>query len=447
MKKINCGISTSIVESSGTSNYTVRIRVSYGGKRVDLRPGITLESKDQWKDHRVKRGCNVDGVGFNIINRRLSQCEDLVEDYFEQCEENSLDPSLDELRLWFNAEVSKTVDSDEPTVLPRLQVARKSFFELYKEFIEYMNARLKRKTCKAESIEPYLHLKNRLYEYDKTISLESLTAQKMDGFICHLAKTMFNESILKYLKYLKCFVEWADEEGYSVNKEYYRYQVVLKKCVKQVRFLTIEEIEILWNLELNTSALRETRDLFVFQCYTALRYSDLKTLRRENFVYHGDGNLYLRKETLKCRTVVDFRLPIIAKIIYERYNNHLYKGGLVFPVISNQKYNRHLKELGRMAKLQGQWKDIHYRLDKQEISWTDKADLESHIGRRSFICMAYNEGMELERIAAITGHKHIEDLKPYIQAMHKLTDPVIDAIDEMDKDRSMKIVETNRTVA
>ena len=302
MKKINYGISTSIVESSGTSNYTVRIRVSYGGKRVDLRPGITLESKDQWKDHRVKRGCNVDGVGFNIINRRLSRCEELVEDYFAQCEENNLDPSLDELRQWFNAEVSKKEYSDEPTALPRIQVAQKSFFELYKEFIEYMNARLKRKTCKAESIEPYLHLKNRLYEYDKTISLESLTAQKMDGFICHLAKTMFNESILKYLKYLKCFVEWADEEGYSVNKEYYRYQVVLKKCVKQVRFLTIEEIEILWNLELNTSALRETRDFFVFQCCTALRYSDLKTLRSEDFVYHSDGNLYLRKETLKCKS-------------------------------------------------------------------------------------------------------------------------------------------------
>ena len=87
MKKINYGISTSIVESSGTSNYTVRIRVSYGGKRVDLRPGITLESKDQWKDHRVKRGCNVDGVGFNITNRRLSRCEELVEDDFAQCEE------------------------------------------------------------------------------------------------------------------------------------------------------------------------------------------------------------------------------------------------------------------------------------------------------------------------------------------------------------------------
>lgn len=447
MKKINYGISTSIVESSGTSNYTVRIRVSYGGKRVDLRPGITLESKDQWKDHRVKRGCNVDGVGFNIINRRLSQCEDLVEDYFEQCEENSLDPSLDELRLWFNAEVSKTVDSDEPTVLPRLQVAQKTFFELYNEFIEYMNARLKRKTNRAESIEPYLHLENRLYEYDKTISLESLTAQKMDGFICHLANTMFNESILKYLTYLKCFVKWAIEKGYSVNKEYNKYQSELKKCDIQVKFLTEEEIDKLWNLELNTSALRETRDFFVFQCYTALRYSDLKTLRREDFVYHSDGRLYLRKETLKCRTDVDFRLPMRAKVIYERYSYHLYKGGAAFPVLSNQKYNKHLKELGHIAKLQGQWKDIHYRLDKQEVSLTDKADLESHTGRRSFICMAYNAGMTLEQIAAITGHKHIEDLKPYIQATHKLTDPVIDAIDKMDKERSMKIVETNRTVA
>jgi len=448
MKKVNYGISTSIVKSRGTSNYTVRIRVSCGGKRVDLRPGITLDSKDQWKDHRVKRGCNVDGVGFNIINRRIAQCEELVYDYFAQCEENGLDPSLDELRLWFNAEVSKTVDSDEPTVIPRLQVAQKTFFELYKEFIEDMKLRQKDGNHKEESIEPYQQLENRLYEFDPNLSLESLNRKKMIGFIEHLAKTMYNDAINKRLTYLRCFINWAEDNGYSVNKEYKKFKPSLREAQKEVRFLTEEEVDALWHLELHTSAMQETRDLFLFQCYTALRYSDLKSLRRTDLVYDSDGRLYIhKKETQKQKTIIDFKLPYRAQMIYERYSKYLYKDDAAFPVISNQKYNKHLKELGHLAHLQGQWKDTQYRYDKKEEVYSDRADLESHCGRRTFICMAYNAGMTMEQIAEITGHKCIEDLKPYIQATHKLTNNVIDAIDKMDKDRSMKIVESNRTVA
>ena len=102
MKETNFGMRTSIVASSGTSNYIVRIRVSYSGKRVELRPGIRIESKNQWKYNRVKNGCKVFKQNSYDINRRLIRCEDLVDYYFEQCEQNHLEPSLDELRLWFN---------------------------------------------------------------------------------------------------------------------------------------------------------------------------------------------------------------------------------------------------------------------------------------------------------------------------------------------------------
>ena len=447
MSKITYGISTSIIaSSSSTSNYIVRIRVTYCGGRIDLRPGIRLEAKDQWQDHRVKRGCKVYGQSYNDLNRRLTRYEEWIDEYFLTCEEHHLDPSLDELRLWFNKEVSRKDDSKELSAIPRLVSTKKTFFELYKDFIKEMKIRHEDALCKEDAIEPYLQLENRLLEFDKNLTIESLNRKKMIEFIKHLSLSMYNDAINKRLTYLRCFANWAEDHDYMVNKEYWRYNPRLREAVKEIRFLTIEEVDRLWNLELKTSSMDVTRDMFLFQCYTALRYSDLKSLTREDF-YSEDGNLCLRKITQKQKTKIDFKLPQRAKIIYEKYSMYLYENNAAFPVISNSKYNKHLKELGRLAGIKGKWKDIQYRLNKSEVVYTDRADLESHCGRRTFICMAYNAGMSLEQIAEITGHKCIEDLKPYIKATHKLTNNVIDAIDSINNERRMKMSKIDRTVA
>ena len=444
MIKITYGISTSIV--SNRTSYIVRIRVTYGGDRIDLRPGIRLEAKDQWQDHRVKRGCKVYGQSYNDLNRKLTRYEEWIDYYFLTCEENSLDPSLDELRLWFNSEVSHEGESKEHIAIPRLATVQKTFYELYQDFLVDMKIRHQDAQCKEDAIEPYLQLENRLLEFDKNLSLETLTRKKMKAFINHLSLSMYNDAINKRLTYLRCFTNWAEDHDYMVNKEYWRYNPRLREAVKEVRFLTIEEVDRLWNLELKTSSMDVTRDMFLFQCYTALRYSDLKSLTREDF-YSEDGNLCLRKITQKQKTKIDFKLPQRAKIIYEKYSMYLYENNSAFPVISNSKYNKHLKELGHLAGIKGKWKDIQYRLNKSEVVYTDRADLESHCGRRTFICMAYNAGMSLEQIAEITGHKCIEDLKPYIKATHKLTNNVIDAIDSINNERRMKMSKIDRTVA
>ena len=448
MKQANHGVNTSIIASSAnTSNYyIVRIRVTYGGKRVDLRPGITIEIKDQWQGNRVKRGCKVLGVSYNEINRRLTRYEGWVHDYFLTCKEHHLEPSLAELRLWFNTEVSKKDESKEHIAIPRLAAVQKTFYELYQDFLVDMKIRHQDAQCKEDAILPYIQLKNRLLEFDNNLSLENLTRKKMIEFIKHLSLSMYNDAINKRLTYLRCFNYWAEDHGYTVNPEYWRYNPSLKEAVKEVRFLTIEEVDRLWNLELKTSSMEVTRDMFLFQCYTALRYSDLKSLTREDF-YSEDGNLCLRKITQKQKTKIDFKLPQRAKIIYEKYSMYLYENNAAFPVLSNSKYNKHLKELGHLAGIKGKWKDIQYRLNKSEVVYTDRADLESHCGRRTFICMAYNAGMPIEHIAEITGHKCIEDLEPYIKATHKLTNNVIDAIDSMDKERKMKMSKIDRTVA
>ena len=127
--------------------------MSYSGKRVELRPGIRIESKNQWKYNRVKNGCKVFKQNSYDINRRLIRCEDLVDYYFEQCEQNHLEPSLDELRLWFNSEVSHEDESKEHTAIPRLVSAKKTFFELYHEFIDDMKIKHIDSQCKEDAIQ------------------------------------------------------------------------------------------------------------------------------------------------------------------------------------------------------------------------------------------------------------------------------------------------------
>ena len=70
------------------------------------------------------------------------------------------------------------------------------------------------------------------------------------------------------------------------------------------------------------------------------------------------------------------------------------KDGGMFPVISNQKYNKYLKEIGALADLQGEWVDTEYRKNEKVERRTPKRDLESHTARRTFVCIAafYDEG-------------------------------------------------------
>lgn len=50
----------------------------------------------------------------------------------------------------------------------------------------------------------------------------------------------------------------------------------------------------------------------------------------------------------------------------------------MFPVLSNQKYNEHLKELGKLAGLKGEWIDYEFRLQEKIEVRIPKEDLASH---------------------------------------------------------------------
>ena len=76
-----------------------------------------------------------------------------------------------------------------------------------------------------------------------------------------------------------------------------------------------------------------------------------------------------------------------------------------FPTISNQKYNSHLKEVGKLAGMTGDWipEKQRGRTKTREVCPKYKL-LTSHVARRTFVTMCLSKGMSPEDIRAVSGH-------------------------------------------
>lgn len=181
------------------------------------------------------------------------------------------------------------------------------------------------------------------------------------------------------------------------------------------RFLTLNELKQIIDLELKDgSPLFRVREYFLFQCGTALRYSDLKQLTKDKIVQHDDGRYYIHLDTQKNNKRIVFPMTKIAIDIYLKHKDINYPNNVVFPLISNQKYNEYLKELGEKADLKGFWVDKQWRLNQSFEIKHPKKELGTHVARRTFISTAINEGVTPEIVALVSSHASLEEMKPYI---------------------------------
>ena len=413
MPKLRLHTSLSNTRKDGYAS--IVIRASYSG-RTDLYTGYSVQPK-QWNTskERVKQGIKVDGVFYNVINDKLDEMERFCIDYVNGTLARGEVVTVEELKKQFNYKykLGKADKSDE-------------FYYLFDKFI----AERKGSQGWGQDMEDvFVRLKEKWQAYKPQMTFDHLSVEVMEGFKVSLSRTMYNEAIDKNLSYFRQFVTWARNKNYRIHPDFFSYKPKLPKAKKAVRYLTLDELDAVYNLDLsNNEALDRVRDIFIFQCYTALRYSDVSRLKRDNIKVDPKGNYIIDLVTEKDDDRVTYRLPNRAVAIYKKYQDYVYEGNVAFPTISNQKYNEHLKELGKAANLQGEWIDYEYRLNEKIVVKIPKSDLTTHTARRTFVVTAVNEGVDLELIALITSHSALATMKPYIKANRRGSDLVIDAI-------------------
>lgn len=208
-----------------------------------------------------------------------------------------------------------------------------------------------------------------------------------------------------HIKNLKIFLNWANEKGYHDLLHFKKWKTITEDGKDQF-FLRYQEIKKIASLEL-PERLERVRDLFLIACYTGLRYSDLSTLRR---VHYQDGTINKTTEKTKVKVIVPV-IPELKKIL-EKY----WLQGKELPVITNQKGNEYLKEVGERAKLNRQFNYEQIK-GSEIISTTYEAwqMMTWHVARHSFITNCVQLGVSPKSVQKIVGHKTFKMMERYLQ--------------------------------
>ena len=392
-----------------TENVPIRMRVNFASKRIEFTTGYRIDATKWDADkQRVKNSCsNKLKQSASEINASLLEYYTEIQSIFKRFEVEDVMPTLEQIKEAFNA-LHKPV-SEEPK--PKKEALPCDFFQVFDDFVEDCG---RQNNWTDSTFEKFAAVKNHLTNFRDGLTFEFFDERGLNDYVIYLRdiKEMRNTTIGKQLSFLKWFLRWAYKKGVHQNNAYDSYKPKLKSTQKKIIFLTWDELNRLREFKIpsNKQALERVRDVFLFQCFTGLRYSDVFNLRRSDI--KGD---HIEVTTVKTSDSLIIELNNHSKAILDKYKDVAFEDDKVLPVITNQKMNDYLKELAEMAGIDEPVRQTYYKGNERIDDVTPKyALLGTHAGRRTFICNALALGIPPQVVMKWTGHSDYKAMKPYI---------------------------------
>ena len=392
-----------------TENVPIRMRVNFASKRIEFTTGYRIDANKWDTDkQRVKNGCsNKLKQSASEINTSLLEYYTEIQSIFKRFEVEDVMPTPEQIKKAFNA-LHKPV-SEEPK--PKKEALPCDFFQVFDDFVEDCG---RQNNWSDSTFEKFAAVKNHLTNFREGLTFEFFDERGLNDYVGYLrdVREMRNTTIGKQLSFLKWFLRWAFKKGVHQNNAYDSYKPKLKSTQKKIIFLTWDELNRLREFKIpsNKQALERVRDVFLFQCFTGLRYSDVFNLRRSDI--KGD---HIEVTTIKTSDSLIIELNNHSKAILDKYKDVAFEDDKVLPVITNQKMNDYLKELAEMAGIDEPIRQTYYKGNERIDEVTPKyALLGTHAGRRTFICNALALGIPPQVVMKWTGHSDYKAMKPYI---------------------------------
>ena len=426
--------------------HQVRITVAMRGVRMVGTIGYNVPMS-MWdaKRKQFKKGvANSDGVDSDIIKSRLSD----IESHFNNLELRTTDKfTMEQLRAELAKAIAKNQaklaainDGASEEVIEKKEAEaekkeRKPKVKPATEYVdEFIREESRLKEWSLETLKMVKSFKNHLLKFKKTAGLDFFNKDGLDKYITYLRADcgLEENSVQKQYKNLTWFLRWAIRKGYTQIRYVESYEPVFKTVKKPVIFLTKEELDKLYKLEIpasgtvlklrtyegeeyektvqDSAAMSKARDLFCFCAFTSLRYSDVVEVRRVD-IQKGVLNITTQK--------THDRLPIVlhknALAILDKYKDEDFKNGKALPYITNQQMNRALKDLGEICGFTTPYTITCYRNGIRYDEVYPKYELiGTHTGRKTFICFALSNGVPPDVVMKFTGHCDYKSMKPYI---------------------------------
>jgi integrase len=375
----------------------VEVRVTVNRKPYYINTGVRVR-----KD-RLVGNCIRDDEQSNdadLLNERLTTIVGLVEKEVNRCLEQRMPINVADIRdrVW-NISADKKDDVDEPTLIKWIKdyVATADIAK---------NTRLH-----------YLTVTRRLMEYGKILRWEHLTVDNIyawDVWLRHqevpLTKNqkaaglepqlISSDSVYNYHKYLKSAINKAMKFRILAVNPYDQLKGVFKRSRRDVvDYLTEDQMKKVMELTpVPGSQAAMALDLFIFQMWTGLSYSDTQIFDISEYRNIDGKWLHIGQRVKTGVPYVSQLLPPVVEM--------LERNGWQVPKMNNQRYNQMLKAIGMVIGIE---------------------NLHSHMGRHTFATYMLSNGAKIENVSRMLGHTNITQTQRYAQVLAK------DVHDDFDK--------------
>ena len=258
----------------------------------------------------------------------------------------------------------------------------------------------------------YITLARALERFDRSsgrvLIPEIMTAETIAEFVTFLrtehnynpnCRIRGHNTLCSILSRLRAVMHWLAGMGMCALLPGRVYRVGSGEVYGTPYFLTAYELKALISANISDSKLARQRDIFVFQCLTGCRVSDLSRLTPSN-INNGVLEYVAVKTHRENPTMVRIPLHPIASAIVDRYAG----SDTLLPCIRAVDYNRAIRRvltecgLTRMVAVldPSTLLERHYPIN--EVA-------SSHLARRTFIGNLYREARDPCIVGSMSGHK------------------------------------------
>jgi len=354
----------------------IYLRITYDRKKAETHSGYTCTVKD-WNEAGQCSKTN------STINQELTQQKGKVYKLLIALEDNNRPIS---------ANILKDLYLGKSKVLPSL--------------LEYLEHHIKeiqiRNEIKAISVNKYIQSKASLVKFIPAkyglpdLTMDKVSYEFINAYDLYLKQEykLHKNTINKYHSRLRTILLRAQAEGYLNRHPYSNFKLISVKTERT--FLTADEVAKIIEADFSHNlSLDRVRDLFIFSCYTGLRFQDAQNLTTSN-LSNIKSKHFLRYTQNKTGGAVDIPLLPAAKAIIKKYEKSSEREVLkmLLPKISNQKVNSYLKIIGDQA---GVTQAITHHMARHTFATT--------------ICL--NNNMPLEDLSKLLGHSSLKTTQIY----------------------------------
>ncbi len=384
----------------------IRCRVTYNEGRHEFATGLLINPNTWYSKLQQTKPPNEEN---NFVNTQLSLIKNKINQAFLFLQMKGSNFDVTDLYLIYKGEKPKKEKGVLETYteynmkIEKLigkdieQVTYDKYVESFNHLADFIKFNFKSNDIKLKDVKS-----NFLDDYD--YYLKTQKGKNKQG----LSQSTINKAIQRFRKTLK----YAISEGYLEKDPFIMHTSKVVK--KNIIFLTNEELLKLEKHQFKTERIQTIKELFLFCCYTGLAFKEMSLLKKSDIITGFDNNLWLVVN--RSKTDRDYKVPLLpmAQRILQNYNNE--NAELVFPKMSNQKFNEYLKEIADIIGI--------------------SKNLTHHIARKTFAStvLLYND-VPMEIVSELLGHSKLSTTQEHYAKVvnSKLSQHIIDLGNKLHK--------------